>query len=434
VSGGLIKPNVSHLKHMDIDVDNQIVQASNTTSRPYRLAIVTSHPIQYFAPLFKRLEQHTEIDLTVLYGSRHGATPSQDTDFGVSFAWDIPMLEGYKYKFLTNLWPGRLRGFFSCLNPVVISEVRTGAYDAIIVFGWGHLTAWLAFAAAKFAGLPWMLYGDSVLLYQEENGRFKRLAKKIVLQQLFKYTGAFLVTGTFNRSFYEFYGAPSSKCFNVPLAVDNGLFIDGAKRARERRTEIRERYGIEPGAILILFVGKLIPRKRPQDLLAMLKNLQPNFPRLGVVFVGEGQLRLDLQACIAKEGLKNTFLLGFKNQTELPSIYAMSDVFALPSMNDPKPLVTNEAMACGLPVVVSHKTGVWGPGDIVRDGYNGFVYPCGDIGELARRVGTLAADATLREQMGGRSLEIIQSSGYEQCVGGILKALWSLSEPRQCVS
>jgi glycosyltransferase involved in cell wall biosynthesis len=232
-----------------------------------------------------------------------------------------------------------------------------------------------------------------------------------------------LVTGTFNRQFYEFFGVRPEKCFLVPLAVDNDYFAAKAAYARSRRDEFRSRLGIAPDVVLVLFVGKLVPWKRPQDLLYAAASLSERIPHLSVAFAGDGELRPFIESEISRLSLKNIHLLGFRNQSELPEVYGTSDILALPSSLDNKPLVTNEAMASGLPVVVSDRTGVWGEGDLVRDGENGFVYPCGDVGALADAIQRLASEPGLRERMAARSQQIINGFGYEQCVEGILKAL-----------
>ena len=128
-------------------------------------------------------------------------------------------------------------------------------------------------------------------------------------------------------------------------------------------------------------------------MLRALKTLQSRLPHLGVAFVGDGILRSSLESEAVRQSINNVFFLGFRNQAELPNIYAASDIFVLPSYHDPKPLVTNEAMACGLPVVASDRTGIWGLDDILKDGDNGFVYPCGDLGRLKEAIYRLAVDS-----------------------------------------
>jgi len=397
--------------------------------RPYRLAVLLSHPVQYFSPLFRRLAEQPEIDLTVLYCSLQGARTMKDPGFGVSFAWDIPLLDGYRYKELRNCWRGQLKGFFSCINPGVVTELGRGTYDAVIIFGWGDFTSWLAFAGARLAGIPWMLYGDTNVLQEKTKKGLKSLLRKLILTTLFNNTFAFLASGSFNRAFYEGMGAPADRCFGVPMAIDNDSYVEGARLARARREETRAEYGIPPDLTLLLFSGKLAPHKRPQDLLEVLEILQADFPRLGAVLAGDGVLRESLQREAARRKIANVFFLGFRNQTELPQIYACADCLVLPSSTEARGLAVNEAMACGLPVIVSDRTGVWGPGDIARHGENGFVYPCGDVDALAEAIRKLALDPDLRQRMGRRSLEIIRDFGYEKCVGGILKALNSVVYP-----
>jgi glycosyltransferase involved in cell wall biosynthesis len=405
---------------------------SASGTRPRRLAILISHPVQYFSPLFQRLAQQREIDLTVLYCSLQGAKKMKDPGFGISFSWDIPLLEGYRYKELRNFWPGQLTGFFSCTNPGVIAELRKGDYDAVIVFGWGSLTAWLAFAGAKFAGIPWMLYGDTNVLQENRKNGLKALLRRALLTGLFGRTAAFLASGSFNRAFYESMGARAERCFAAPMGIDNESFMEAARAAQARRQEIRREYGIPPGLILMLFSGKLAPHKRPQDLLGVLEILHADFPRLGGMFVGDGVLRKILQEDAARRKIANVFFLGFKNQTELPQIYSCADCLVLTSSTDTRSVVVNEAMACGLPVIVSDRTGMWGPGDVVRHGENGFVYPCGDMGALALAVRKLATDPDLRRRMGNRSREIIQDFGQEKCVEGIVRAVNFVDRQKRC--
>jgi glycosyltransferase involved in cell wall biosynthesis len=389
----------------------------------FRLGVLISHPIQYFAPLFRRLAQRPELELEVLYCSSQGAGPYEDLEFKASVTWDTPLLDGYPYHFVPNYWPGRLGGFFSRLNPGIVRKINAGSYDAVLVFGWAGLANWLAFAACGLSRTPWMLYGESVPLYESENGWLKARVKKLVLGCLFRKTAAFLLTGAFNREFYESYRVPLSRCFPVPMVVDNDFFSGAADQARGHRDAIRTRFGIRPETVLLLFVGKLIPRKRPQDLLAVLERVQPAVPELGVAFAGTGQMLPQMEAEVVRRGLRGVFFLGFKNQTELPPVYAMADIFVLPSARDNRGVVTNEAMACGLPVVVSDRTGLWGPGDIVRHHENGFVYPAADVDALSKLVLRLANDPILRSKMGTRSREIIRQFSYEQCVDGILNAL-----------
>ncbi len=404
-------------------VAEKAAAAHGAAGRPSRLAIVLSHPVQYFSPLFRRLAQSPEVDLTVLYSSLAGALPAMDPGFGVEVAWDTPLLQGYKFKTFKNLWPGTRGRFWSYASPGIAAELWRRRYDAVLVYGWGDLSAWLAIMGARLGNTPCIVTGDSNYIYEKDLPRFRALIKKATLTRLFRSLKAFLVTGPFNRMFYNNYGVGEHQLFFAPLAVDNGYFMRRAESARAHKDEIRARYGIPPHIVLLLFVGKLLARKRPLDIVLALKKLQYTFPSLGAAWVGDGELRPQLEAEIARQGLKHAYLLGFRNQSELPDLYAMSDIFVLSSWHDPMPLVTNEAMASGLPVIASNRTGIWGPSALVRDGETGFVYPAGDTGALSEAVTKLVRDPALRQTMGRRAAEVVEEFGPERYVEGVVAAM-----------
>ena len=403
---------------------DKVALGRGRAERPFRVAIVLSNPGPHFSPLFRRLAQRPDIDLTVLYSTLAGALPAKDPNFGLTMAWDVPLLEGYKFKRVKRLRRGGSGGFWDFASPGVITELWRGHYDVVIVYGWGNVSVWLAIVAARLANIPCLITGDTNYLYQKDISWLKAQVKKAVLRTLFRHIQAFLVTGPFNRMFYESYGVSDRRLFFAPFAVDNDYFMRGVELARPRRNEIRARYGIPPDIVLLLFVGKLLPQKRPLDIVFVLKDLQADFPNLGAVWVGDGEARPQLEAEIAKQRVKHAFALGFKNQSELPEIYAMSDVFVLPFWHGTVPLAVNEALASGLPVIASNRTGVWGAGSLVRYGETGFVYPAADTAALSEAVRKLVDDPKLRRTMGKRGTEVVQEFGLDRCVDGILDALW----------
>lgn len=386
--------------------------------RTLKIAVVLSHPVQYHEPLFRGLSQHPLVNVTVLYCDLWGATRMRDPDFG-SMAWDVPLLTGYRCKRLTNFWPWEPGGFFGCINPGILVELWRGSYDAAIVFGWGSMTMWMTFAAASLVGTPWMLYGDTNLVLENGKHGLKHAPREWLLRGLFKRTAAFLASGTLNRMFYESKGVSAERIFAVPASVDNDYFSANSRNLS--RGKVRAKHGISSELTLLLFVGRLSSYKRPLDILRALALLQARFPRLGVAYAGEGAMRGELEAEVLRTRQRNIFFLGFKNQSELPEIYACADALVLPS-SEPRGMVAHEAMACGLPLIVSDRTGVWGHADVVRHGENGFVYRCGDIEALAEAIGKLVADPGLRRKMGERSKEVIRSFSYAASVDGILKA------------
>jgi glycosyltransferase involved in cell wall biosynthesis len=392
-------------------------------ARRLRLAILLSHPVQYFAPLFRELARRSEIHLTVIYCSLGGAREQFDQEFTRTIQWDVPLLEGYRYKLVRSWWPARTQGPLAYFAPGVLREITAARYDAVVVFGWANLTCWLAFLRARLASIPWMLYGDTNFLYECEKRGPKRWLRNALLTALFRRTSAFLISSSMNRRFYESHRAPRAKQFEAPFTADADFFRRGANASRARRNEIRSRHGIPCEALLLMFVGKLVPRKRPHDLLAVLETLGSEFPKLAVAFVGDGPLREVLELDIASRRLDRAYLLGFKNQSDLPGLYAMADVLVLPSSHEAIGVVAHEAAACGLPVIVSDRTGCWGPRDPVRDGENGLVYRCADLTALTQAVRTLARHPELRERMANRSRRITDELTATRCAEAVGEAV-----------
>jgi glycosyltransferase involved in cell wall biosynthesis len=387
--------------------------------RRYRFGVVASHVIQYYGPLFRRLAAHPAIDLTVLFCSRRGAEPYLDHDLGVRLKWDLPLLEGYPYEFLGNLAPTE-KGFFRLVNPGVFRALRRRKFDGVLVNGWGTFTMWLTYLACLVLRIPYFVYGDNAFVI--ERGGIQGWLKRRVLGWLFSRAGGFLLQGTMNGEFYARYGADRRKFFHMPYAIDNERFHRDSRLTAEERRHRRAHLGIADDRVVLLFSGKLMERKNPVHLLQAVERMR-NRSQVAVLFMGEGRERNRLEAYARDRGMEHVHFLGFVNQSEMPNRYALADVLVLPSSFDPRGTVTNEAMACGLPVVISTMVGIYGEGDIVRHGENGFVYPVGDNDTLAGFLDRLVENEPLRRRMGQRSWEIIREWSFERDVEGVLRAL-----------
>jgi glycosyltransferase involved in cell wall biosynthesis len=422
----------------------------------YKLAILVSHPIQYQAPLFKKLAKET--DLTVYFCWDFGVgKESFDTEFGKKIKWDIPLLEGYNYKFLKNYSLKPSSEFWGQINFGIIKELISGTsdvrningnfgasdvqkskYDAVIIFGWNSFTNWLAFITAFISKMPVLLRAENPLNQEFLKSKWKLKIKKIILGWLFRRVGAFLYIGEENKKFYRYYGVPDKKLFFTSYAVDNSRFIKEARNLKFQISNLKNSIGIDVNNVVILFVGKLIDKKRPMDLLKayeLLVNKLISYSgnrnnsitnnlitKTALLFIGDGALRPELEKYVKEHNLKNVHFAGFKNQTELPQYYAMADIFVLPSgEGETWGLVVNEAMCFGLSVIVSDLVGC-GP-DLVRQGENGYIFPLGNIEKLAEYLGELVKKPARIKSFGKKSFKIIQDYSYEKDIKGISTAL-----------
>jgi len=391
--------------------------------KKYKIAFLISHPIQYFSPLFKEMAKHKEIDLTVYYCSDESVRGMKDVGFGINLKWDIPLLEGYNYKFLKNYSPkpSIFNGFFGLMNFSIINELKKGKYDVLIVHGWNYLTNIIAIISAKLFDIKTILRGENPLNQEIKKSKYKIFIKKLILKNfLFKIVDAFLYVGKENKDFYKFYGVSEKKLFFAPYAVENERFIKSYENLIKEKNKIKREIGIPEDKVIILFCGKLIEKKRPMDLLIAYEKI--DFKNKALLYVGNGILRKKIEDYVKEKGIENVYFVGFKNQTELPKYYTIADIFVLPSyIGETWGLVVNEAMCFRLPIIVSDMVGC--QRDLVKNGENGFVYPALNVDKLSYYLKKLLEDEKLRKTMGEKSLEIIEKYNYKKVVEYILSAI-----------
>lgn len=388
------------------------------------MAVVNTHPIQYFAPLYAVLNQDPSLEVTALYASDISLRGGIDPGFGHAVKWDVDLLEGYRSVFLgTNATSRTPGGFWSLVCPEVWTEIRSGRYDAVWLHGYSYAVDVLAFLAAKSRGLPVFFRSETHLGLHRS--RWKRRVRDGVLSVVARFVDGFLAIGTANRDYYRALGVPDRKIFDVPYAVDNDRFMSASRLTTEEREAVRQGFGLPPGRPVVLFASKLTPRKHPDDVVRAVARLRDDGVSASLLFVGAGELEPALRSLVVDYNLGGiVFFGGFVNQTELPKVYAASDVFVLPAENEPWGLIVNEVLCAGVPVVVG--AGVGCVPDLVRDGENGWLVEAGDVGSLTAALRRLVADEGARIAMGRKGLEMIRDWNYERCRRGVVAAVESL--------
>jgi glycosyltransferase involved in cell wall biosynthesis len=390
-------------------------------TKPARVAFVTSHPIQYQAPLFRRLARRDDMDLVVLFCSDHGARAYFDRGFGATVKWDVPVCEGFEHVFLPNLRRnGTPASFFGLVNFGIGRVLRERHIDVVIVHGWAHATSWLAFSAASRIGIPLLVRGETNLL-RPAAGMKARL-RRIVLRRMLSRAAGALAIGSLNREFYIACGVPERRIWLSPYAVDNDFFQSAACELLPQRVELRRAYDIPADSTVFLFSGKLTPVKCPLDLLEAFTGL-PSRDRYSLLFVGDGELRAEIEARVSRKRLTNVRVTGFKNQQHVSTFYAMADVLVLPSRFEPWGLVVNEAMNFGLGIVASDQVG--GAADLVRPGVTGEIFRAGAIDELRSAMERCSSED--RRRAAARACRtMVGQWGIDAAAGGIAEAVRSV--------
>lgn len=370
-----------------------------------RLAILSTHPIQYNAPAFRMLARDPELEVRVYY-EWEGPGRTLDREFGRPVAWDIPLLAGYDHTFVRNVSrdPGSHR-FSGIDNPSVVQEISSWKPDVLLIYGWSfasHLTV----LRELHGKVPILFRGDSTLV--DEKGGLRTLARRSVLRWIYRHIDLALFTGKLNREYYRAHGVSDDQLAWAPHAIDNLHFsADAATRESEARAW-RKHLGISDEDTVFLFAGKLVPRKDPATFLEAFIELRNIMPSRGahLVFVGDGELSASLQAKAADRS--DVHFMGFQNQTVMPTAYRLGDILVLPSVHgETWGLAVNEAMACARPAIVSDRVGCGA--DLVRPGRTGLVFDHGNARSLQTAMSTLVGDREIAAAMGREALSMIDA-------------------------
>lgn len=360
-----------------------------------KIGALLTHPIQYYSPWLAELAGRCK--LKVYYAYNQTAKGQAAAGFGKGFEWDVPLLEGYDWQWLKNVSPNPgLSSFDGCDTPEIASIIQREQFDAFLMFGWNRKCFAQAARAARKAGTPVLVRVDSQLA--SPRAWWKRALKAVGYRYMLRRMGHYMSPGRRTDAYLRHYGVPDPQIHRVPHMIDTERFASGA-RAAEASGEagrLRATNGAGNGACVLLFVGKLIPKKRPGliiDALERLKLDDPNvLAKLRVWIVGDGPLRETLEARVANGDLPVSFL-GFANQSELPAIYAAADCLVLPSDSEETwGLVVNEAFACGLSAIVSNEAGC--APDMIEDGVTGWTLMRPDADELAGLMARAVKDAS----------------------------------------
>ena len=379
-----------------------------------RLAVVVTHPIQYYAPLWRALAREPSLELHVIFASRIGVDKLLDPLMKTEVAWATDLTGGYSHEFLPEAEGIKQTGFHVD-NKSVGAALKRFQPNAVILHGYGSKTLLRAFVWCKLHGARTLLTADSSAHGAPPGWR--RRVKSLVAPLFLRRYDSALTMGDRGEAHWAALGYPRARMFRMPVMIDEAFWA--ARAARERlRAERRAALGMAPDAFVTLAVSKLSPGKRVGDLVAAVAGLAPGAV---LMVAGDGALRGEVEALAAARGVDARFL-GFVNIDALPALYAAADVFAHAGEKEQYGMVVLEAAVVGLPLVLSDETGAIGPTSIARPQENALVFPCGDVAALAQALLRLQEDRALRARMAAASLAISQDHAGPKSVAAVLAA------------
>jgi glycosyltransferase involved in cell wall biosynthesis len=382
-----------------------------------RLAVVTTHPVQYHVPWLIRLAERG-VELKVFYTweqARNGNV--YDPGFGRKIQWDIPMLQGYDYLFVKNIAPRPgTHHFLGIINPGLIKAIESWNPDCLLVFGW-NFTSHLQVLRHFHKKIPILFRGDSVLLHEEKG--IRKWARRLFLTWVYRHIDYALYVGTHNKSYFIKHGLRPSQLIYSPQAIDVDRFSGSGKNGSYEVGNWKKELGIPAGHITVLYAGKMTKVKNPSfviDLAGACRDLPLTF-----VLVGNGHLKADLQKKC--KGNPRVIFLDFQNQSMMPLVYRLGDILIMPSIKETWGLAISEAMACGRPVMASEKVGC--AVDLVVENETGMTFGVGDVDKCARFLKSICADRGHLAEMGANSSTLIQSFAFTHIVDSITDVLAS---------
>ncbi|MCG2462611.1 glycosyltransferase family 4 protein [Flavobacteriaceae bacterium F89] len=342
-----------------------------------KLAIITTHPIQYHAPWFRLLAATGKVDLKVFYTwsqTEHGVV---DRTFGQVIHWDVPLLDGYNYEFVRNVAkdPGsHHKAGIDC--PGLIGAIETFNPDIVLVFGWNFKSHFQVMKYFK-GRIPVWFRGDSTLLGEKRG--IKRYFRRLSLRYVYRYIDKAFYVGSENKKYFKAHGLKEDQLVFAPHAVDNIRFFDSIEKDYHNKAQTwRKELGYGINDLVVLFAGKFENKKRPHFLVNIVKAVnEVRQQPIKLLLVGNGPQEDSLKTI--SENDRNIQFLPFQNQTMMPIIYRVGNVYCLPSQGPDETwgLGVNEAMASGRGVILSDKVGCGV--DLIVVNENGYIFKDSEI-------------------------------------------------------
>lgn len=379
-----------------------------------RLVILTEIISPYRIPLFNALAERSDINPHVIFLAETDPALRQ---------WQIYKDEiRFSYEVLSS-WRRRLGSYNVLLNWGLSRALESAQPDVILCGGYNYLASWQSQFWARMRSIPFLLWSEST----SYDSRAGRPWVEFLKTEFLKNCAGFVVPGISSKEYLISRGHKERSIFTARNAVDNDLFMRGAKIARQNAPQTRAELNLPQR--YFLFVGRLVREKGVFDLLSAYASLDPQLRAdAALILAGDGpeRRRLHEQASLISPG--QVLFPGFIHRDQLAAYYALAEMVILPTYTDTWGLIVNEAMACGLPVLVSRAAGC--AADLVRDGWNGREIVPEDVTGIGQAMECLSRKPELRREMGLHSAERILKYSPNSWSEGIAAAVDSVGVAR----
>lgn len=343
-----------------------------------RLSVLITHPIQYFAPVFRGLSEAEGVELKVFFGSDHGAREGLDENFQAAFRWDSNLTEGYNHEFLSNRPLSALSGLSGTMNAFrAVKKISGFSPDAVLIFSYSPVFITVASGLLALKKKPMLLRAETTDLAISRPW-WKEVLRKRFLSAYYRIFDYVLPIGANSILHYSRHGVDASRQITALYSIDYHYFQEQISSFFPKRRSLRAEFSIPEDAHVILFCGKMFAPKNPLLIPDALQLLPPEkLKGVWLIAVGDGVLREQFQRGVAAVLGNRSVFTGFQNQSALGKFYSMADTLVLPSRSgETWGLVVNEALQFGLRVIASDKVG--SIADLIKSEEDGWVFKSGD--------------------------------------------------------
>lgn len=346
----------------------------------FKIAIVISHPVQHFCPMYASWAKVAGVQVKVFFGSNLGAVKYLDPNFKKEISWSNLYLNEFEHEFLNG--DKTLQSTPTLDAPNLNDRLTNFQPNVVVHYGYYHLLAKHARAWAIQNKIPLAYISDAE--HRQQRPWWKEALKYPYLYWFFKKENLFLTVGSANEAYYTHYKVAKQKLLRMNFSIDVLSYDEAFTNKEQISKNFKAEHNIGNNDFVISVVGKLVSWKSQDDLIRLLIDLEKTQPNktFHLLIAGSGPLENEWKN-LAKSVTKNkVHFLGFVNPANLPAIYAASNVYIHPALIEPHSLSISEAIYMGSPVIVANTTGSWGEVDDVQQNKNGYVYEHGNLQQL----------------------------------------------------
>jgi glycosyltransferase involved in cell wall biosynthesis len=385
-----------------------------------KLLVFSGNPTQYHSPLFREIEKQNQVCLEVLFGDEIGGKSFYSEEFASEIKWDVPVLEGYKFRFFKNLSSSKRKGFFSRNNPSIVPYVLKSDAKFVLIHGYDTLTSWYVYFASLISFKKIIWRGEAVEPVSTKTfiSKLKILIKSAVLPVYFWGCYKVLYSCKLNKKYLENYVRNKNKLISFPCSVDNKFFQENRIVDPKNINTLKKSLNIPLENTIITTCSRLTKRKRTMKIIETISEMDTK--KITMLIIGDGPERINLETAAKKFGV-SCVCVGFVGQHMVAKLLSISDIFILISEYDASPKALNEAM--NFPLAMISSEGVGTCIDLIHENKNGFILKNHNLEKLLDCLNYLVNNKDRLNMMGAFNEKIIADYSYDKGINNIFEVI-----------